>query len=222
MIKEEDNVVKLNLSELFDKNIEFDVQMLSVFTARDDLYRINDLILKNIEVTPKLMFLFKFSIGITKESYTLLFKLFKTFKNEFSTMYNETVIIQKYEKLRVLNNEYDKEKKNYFSIKVLKNIRNQTFHYCDTKEFIDIINKIGNIESSMTIGDTRGEIYHTFADELYLAIAFNYYKEYKKITDEKENAKMFIKELAEFGIAIAQVFDEIIDGFLQKKSPILI
>lgn len=69
--------IKIIPSDLFDSNNHFDMIMLSILTARDDLNNINMLLDENKEDAYMSVFIFKLSLGITKMRICLHMKYYK-------------------------------------------------------------------------------------------------------------------------------------------------
>ena len=132
---------KIIPSDLFDSNNHFDMIMLSILTARDDLNNINMLLDENKEDAYMSVFIFKLSLGITKMRICLHMKYFKNefYKNKLNHLNNWKKVEEKYNKLVECNSGNGTDS---FSYKVLNKIRNQAFHYPYKKRDLDNISKI--------------------------------------------------------------------------------
>ena len=90
--------IKIIPSDLFDSNNHFDMIMLSILTARDDLNNINMLLDENKEDAYMSVFIFKLSLGITKNAYMLAYEVFQNefYKNKLKSMNNWKKVEEKY------------------------------------------------------------------------------------------------------------------------------
>ena len=200
-----------NFCQLFNKNNSFDMLMLEVFNAHNDLTNSANLLLKNENDSMTFRFVFKMHIAIIKECCSLLYNgIFKS-ENVLKSMDN-------YERIKALKQTLDKN--NEINIKVLSKVRNHAYHYTDSKEYINILSDIDfkDFETSIKPDDSTKLLYSDFVDKLYFDILLKYYRQYKQMTLESDkDIYVMAKELAEFGVNILNLFNEIIVGFIKLR-----
>lgn len=213
---ENEKEIKFIPSDLFDSNNHFDMIMLSILTARDDLNYINMLLDEKKEDTYMSVFIFKLSLGIAKNAYMLAYEIFQnnSYKNRLKSMNNWEKVEEKYNKLVECNGGNGTDS---FSYKVLNKIRNQAFHYPYKKGNLDNISKIvkqlKNEELTIKISSEGYANYST--DAIFINYINKIWKEYTGdgINDETEQLSCLIKKIKEIVILLSKLFDLITIGY---------
>lgn len=202
--------VKLNVKEIFDTNSEFELQMLQVFSARNDLNIINVILQKN-NSQREFIFLFKFMFGILRESVMLIDKLTKSHKEEISRFHNASKFQEEFEKFLELNSGSEK---NSFSCQVLSSIRHQIFHYNETENIKEILLGISEPLATFEWENTLGEIEYTFANELTYKYIIKKYGDF----NEKEDGNEFVKTITPYSICVKNILEILTLGYLEKYT----
>jgi len=208
--------IKIIPSDLFDSNNHFDMIMLSILTARDDLNNINMLLDENKEDAYMSVFIFKLSLGITKNAYMLAYEVLQNefYKNKLKSMNNWKKVEEKYNKLVECNSGNGTDS---FSYKVLNKIRNQAFHYPYKKRDLDNISKIvEQLKDEELIIKISSEGYaHYSTDTIFINYINIIWKEYMGdgINDEAEQLSRLIKKIKEVVILLFNLFDLITIGY---------
>lgn len=202
--------VKLNVKEIFDTNSEFELQMLQVFSARNDLNIINVLLQKN-KPQREFIFLFKIMLGILRESVTLIDKLTKSHKKEIDKFHNAIKFQEELEKFLELNSGTEKDS---FSYQVLRDIRHQIFHYNETKNTKEILLELPDPLATFEWDNTLGEIEYTFANELSYKYILKKFGGFCGKEDEKE----FAKTITTYSMCVKKILEILTLGYIEKYT----
>lgn len=204
--------VKLNIKEIFDTNSEFELKMLQVFSARNDLNIVNVLLQKN-NSQRDFMFLFKIMLGILRESVMLIVELTENHKDEISRFHNAIKFQGEIERFSKLNSGIEKDS---FSCKVLSCVRHQIFHYNETKNAKEILLETPKLLATFEWDNTLGEIEYTFANEL----TYNYIIKKFGEFSEKEDENEFAKFITPYSICVMNILETLTLGYLEKYTNI--
>ena len=202
--------VKLNVKEIFNTNSEFELQMLQVFSARNDLNIINVLLQKN-KPQREFIFLFKIMLGILRESVMLIDKLTKSHKKEIDKFHNAFKFQEEFKKFLELNSGTEKDS---FSCQVLSDIRHQIFHYNETKNTKEILLELPEPLVTFEWDNTLGEIEYTFVNELSYKYILKKFGKFCGKEDEKE----FAKTITTYSMCVKKLLEILTLGYIEKYT----
>lgn len=200
-------------SSIFDVDSAFDLTMIKVFIAREDLRKSVMLMSANEDDGHMLYFPFKVKIGYIKEAATLLHNvLFKKYMKELRQFENYKIILE-------LKEEFDKQANKYCEF--FKKIRDSSFHYKDTNDIKALFGSenFKDFGAEIILGEKQKDVHYNFTDEIYIQMFCKYfYKE--EFTSDIEQIKIndMIKEIGNFGLLIMKILQELAEGFLESKA----
>lgn len=210
------SIVELNLdvNEIFRDDNEFEMLMLQVFSAREDIYVSNKLLLREDLTRTELLFLFKIIIGITREANELLREIYKKYIDKVMSFFN-------YEQIMVQKGELDKANngtgKDNFSYLVTRELRNQTFHYKDIKNTAKLLRNSKHISSSLNIGVTTSDTEYMFTQEMFYKYVEDVWKQYNN-ESSSESITNFIKLMSTYSLCVVKNLEILIEGYLGKYT----
>lgn len=207
--------IAFSVNNFFDYNSNFDMFVLKVISSREDLYKINMLLSEFENDTSKLLFTFKFALGITRESYWLLYRFYNDYKKDLESLYNFNEIEVVYEEITKTNDGHEKDK--CFASTFLFDIRNEIFHYTEKNE-VQAILKENQYSSTIEIGETSASTRFPFVNNIFADFITKKWTTYTDDNKNNQDLNSCMKKIAEFGGSIAKIFDLIIGGFFEKKN----
>ena len=208
--------IKINVNEIFRSDNKFEMVMLQAFTAREDVYTVNKILQRNDLTQTERLFLFKISIGITREANELLREIYGKYTDNLSGFFNWEHIESHKEELERVNNGIGKDSLSY---QVIKKIRDQTFHYKDTDNIKNCLDEFGQIQSVFNTGTgTASDTEYVFTQEVFYDYAESVWRKYRGTGDEANSVPEFFKLMSEYSISAAKNLDALIDGYFDKYT----
>ena len=204
--------IKFKISDLFNNSDYFDLIMLSVFTARSDLYKISILLEEKKDDEVMAAFIFKFSLGVLKNSYMLAYDVRKSHEYSLKSMQNWDKIKRKYDCLKKCNEGNENK---LFSKDVLSNIRNQAFHYSfknsDLKKISTIVELLKDEDFIISLPGEGIDYYNV--DNIYYNYVISLWNKYVEDSKDKDDLSLFVKKIREMTTIIVNLFDLISYGY---------
>ncbi len=198
--------ITCSFSEIINVNEDFDLIMLSVFTAREDWYA-----LAKLTHSEQKLFVIKVMFSLLKEINTLLYMKVFSKDQPYIEKINE---FENYLEIEKLKTQYDLCANEFH--KILDNYRNNTFHYSN------IVNKMKSyfgssefkdFETVLHLGNTEGEITYEFP----LQVSYDYLLHNFQNNNPTSDIATVLKNTTEFGVLTVRLLDALIAGFLYKK-----
>lgn len=213
--------MQYTIGDMFDVQNTFDMLMIEAMSARNDLYQMGKLIsresneLSDIQIRRERFFCFRYHLAIIKESVELL---------------NKEILCEKYDSILSFFVNYEDIKDHILEFRqsmqnwkdILRLVRNHTYHYKDPKEYIEIMKKncYRNMEAEIEIGETLGDIYFAFVDQLYFDIIGERYAQINQRDITEQMYSDMFGEISKFGNCVASLLDVITVGFIHYKNSI--
>ena len=205
--------IKLDVSEIFDSNIDFEMIMFQVFTARNDIKNVN-LWIQKAEMLSEQFFSFKMMIGILREAEEIIREIIEKYEDEIRTFYNWKEIKIKLDKFMDLNEGLSKES---FSYKVLSGVRNQIFHYKKIQELQEIYPNMSERNLTFELGKTSAETKYDFVD----SVMCEYISEKLKLAGKKGDIGKFVEIITPYSVCVFELLEGFIEGYLEKYTNLL-
>ncbi len=199
--------IQMKFSDIINVDSPFELTMLKVFFASEDLRKCLTLVKQNIDDERLRFFLFKIHMGLIKECSTLVKIIFKNYKSELREFFN-------FEELERYEAEYDKKSKTTFEL--VKNMRNFTFHYKSSKDVDVLLHEEGAKEffTEITFGNNIMDDRYTFVDEIFMRMMCYFYgKEKCKSGDVDELISDMIEQVGAFERIVANIIEKLAEGF---------
>lgn len=205
--------LKFKVTEVFDKNSEYNLWIISFFIALQDLataYRY----LFDSDNRHKVYF-FKISVGHLREAFNLIRECLKDDKGRSIIENNKKAMDLYQEVLKLCNGD----SKDSFAYKVLVASRNKVFHYGkdDKTGFEDYKRVLSDYEkenfwSSIKLAKDRINSDYLFAEEFQLNLIVKYGEDYNLTVEE------LMTKLSELTAKILLILECVIGDFLSRVS----
>lgn len=208
--------LELNINEIFHCDDKFEMIMLQAFTAREDVYTTNKLLQRKDLTRTEFLFLFKIIIGITREANELLREIYEKYADNLKGFFNWEQIKSQKKELERINNGMGKES---FSYQVIKEIRDQTFHYKDTRNIKNRLEECTQIKSMFAIGTkTAFDTEYVFTLDIFYNYVESVWKNYREDEGEDNSVPEFVKLMSEYSVSVAKNLEVLIDGYFDKYT----
>lgn len=202
--------IKANFSDVINVKEDYDLWMMEIFMAKEDLLHQGEILKKNMDnenasFSEKFLS-FRHHFIIIKESGTLIKEFYKKYENKILSMYNSERICELYDKYS--NNYNDDISKKYAEI------RNEFIHFKNIIKLRELFNdeNFKDFEIELVVSEKTSS-----ADE-YCFVENIYYK-CLMITLSKDESQLndLLTSIAEIGGIMHNLLGEIIRGFLFQK-----
>lgn len=203
---------KFKVTEVFDKNSEHDMWIISFFTALQDLSTAYRLLFNSNDSH---LYFFKISVGHLREAFNLILSCLKDDKFKYIIENNKKAMDLYQEVLKLC----DGDSKDSFAFKVLVASRNKVFHYgkddktgfSDHKQVLSDYEK-ENFWSSIKLTKDRISSDYLFAEEFQLNFIVKYGEDYKLTVKE------LMEKLSLLTAKVMLILECIIGDFLLKVN----
>jgi len=203
---------ELMFSEICDINNEFDVMMLGVFSARNDLYTMVSFIENNKDKRKELSFIFRYHIVMVKEAASFLHNVVLKEKN-----WKQIQKFPNFPEISVLKEEY--KKYGDFNKDVLNDFRNNVVHYSDQKAYKSFFHnkEYEDFPTRIIIGKTKKDVDFEFMDYLDFNIFSSDYCKKHNLENNEDTMADLLAKTTTFALLIADLLDLVSVGFVNKK-----
>lgn len=207
---------ELNINEIFCSDDKFEMIMLQAFTAREDVYTINKLLQRKDLTRTEFLFLFKIIIGITREANELLREIYEKYADNLRCFSNWEQIEAQKSELERINNGMGKES---FSYLVIKEIRDQVFHYKDTRNIKNQLKECVQIKSMFNIGTkTEFDTEYIFTQDVFYNYVESVWKSYSESEGASDSVSEFVKLMSKYSLSVAKNLEMLIYGYFNKYT----